>query len=234
MKILLRCTAFLFVSIILFSCNNANSDASAEEQDVPEIGIPESFDYGKVENNVYRNKYFKCSMQLPKDWIVQDEETVKQLTKTASDRVAGDDEDLKRAVEVGQINSANLLAVSKLDLATALEPNPNFMVLVENVSSAPNMTEGKDYLEQAKTLMRRTQMNYSYISENLKSEVINGETFYSMDVTLNMGTSEVKQCYLATIRKKFAFVVVITYFTEEEKAFIDKYIHTLKFEKEDA
>lgn len=233
MKTLLYTASLFLFSIVLFSCNNAGPEAEAEADDVPEIGIPESFDYGKVENNVYRNKYFNCSMHIPKDWIVQDEETIKQLTKTASDRVAGEDEELKRAVEVGQINSANLLAVSKLDLATALEPNPNFMILAENVSRAPNITEGKDYLEQAKTLMGRTQMNYSYISDDFKTEVINGETFHRMDVVLNMNGNNIKQCYLATIRKKFAFVVVITYFTDEEKAFIDKHIQTLKFEKED-
>lgn len=222
---------FLF-SLILFSCNNLSGDAETEE--VPEIGIPESFDYGKVENDVYRNKYFKCSMRVPKDWIVQDKETVKELAETASERVAGDDEVLKEAVEVGQINSANLLAVSKLDIATALEPNPNFMLLAENVSRAPQIAEGKDYLEQAKMLMSRSQMTYSSISDHFEKEVINGEVFYRMDVTVVNGGIDVKQCYLATIKKKFAFVIVVTYFDDSQKDFIFDYIKTLKFEKEDA
>lgn len=232
MKTVLYGTYILLFSVILVSCNNLTGEAT--DEDVPEIGIPESFDYGKVENNVYRNKYFKCSMRVPANWNIVDKETMDELAGNASERVAGDDEELKQAIEVGQINSANLLSVSKFDLATATEPNPNVMILAENVSRNPQVTEGKDYLESVKELMRRSQMNYTYISDDLKKEVINGTTFYRMDATLTNNMMEIQQCYLVTITKKFAFAVIITYFTEEEKAFIDEYVRTLKFEKEDA
>ena len=232
MKTFLYSTCILLLSLLLFSCNNLSGDKEAEE--VPKIGIPESFDYGKVENNVYRNKYFKCSMRVPSEWKVVDKETMDELTGKASETVAGDDEELKQAIEVGQINSANLLSVSKLDLATATELNPNIMILAENVSRSSIVMDGNDYLKSAKELLARTQMNYTYISDDFKKEVINGTPFYRMDVTLDLQGIEAKQCYLATISKKFAFVVILTYFTEEEKAFIDNYIKTLKFEKEDA
>lgn len=232
MKKLIYCIGLLSLSVLPVACNNSSREATKEE--VPTIGIPEAFDYGKVENDTYRNKYFKCTMKVPTEWKIQSKETMDELTGKATDRIAGDDAELKQAVEVGKINSANLLAVSKLDMVTATEPNPNFLILVENVSSSSQITEGKDYLESARMMMQRAQVNYKEISEDFKIEVINGVDFYRMDAILSVGLTDVRQCYLATIRKEFAFVVIITYFTDEEKAFIDKYVRTLKFEKEDA
>jgi hypothetical protein len=113
---------------------------------------PIDFDYGHIENSKYINSYFDFEITIPTDWIVQSKEQMDNLSKTGAELVAGDDSKLKAVVKASEINTANLLAVYQYERGSAVEYNPSFMLVAENIINAPGIKTGSDYLFQTMTV----------------------------------------------------------------------------------
>lgn len=228
---------FAFLGLLFLSaCENTPSvrqeqPEQAEQPEVePTIGKPANFDYGKVADNVYSNSYFNCTMKIPKGWVVRDEETTAQLHESVKKKFDETNQELKQALDASEINSANLLGISKFDLEAPSASNPNMMIIAENISSNTGVKTGRDYLIAGKKLMQQTQINYEFLGEP-KEEFINGKSFYVMNVIQHTGTADVRQRYYVTISNGFAFAIIEAYQNEKEDAFMHDYIYSLKFEK---
>lgn len=216
------------LSLLLTSCDNTPKQV----EDVPLVGTPDNFDYGTVKNNTYTNTYFKCSMKLPKDWVVQDQEVVDELRQKGRDAMTEGNDALKEQIDAASINTASLLTISKVDLRLATESNPSIILVAENVNRAPDIDNGAKYLENAKTLLQRSNAAIESISDDFEEEIINGTQFFRMDVAMNVSGQIVYQRYLATISKGFAFIIVETFQTEEQELFMLDYVKSIRFEKE--
>ena len=119
--------AVLLLSLIVTACTNSNTSSTKSEKeaptaDAPTIGKPDNFDYGKVENNVYRNSYFKCTMNVPKGWVIRDSEASKKLHEKVEEEIVRGNESLKEDIAASDINSADLLGISKFDFETPRLP----------------------------------------------------------------------------------------------------------------
>jgi len=64
---------------------------------------PENFDYGRVEDGTYRNDYFGFTFKLPANWVVQSKEQTQDLANTGKKLLAGDDENMKAAIQASEI-----------------------------------------------------------------------------------------------------------------------------------
>lgn len=225
---------FAFLSLlILTACDDhsVKQEKSAQTEQpeaAPTIGKPANFDYGKVEDNLYTNTYFNCTMKIPKGWIVRDQETTAELQESVKKKFDETNQELKQALDASEINSANLLGISKLDVKTATVSNPNLMIIAENITTNPGVKTGRDYLISGKKLMQQAQLDYEFLGEP-KEEFINGKSFYVMNLILHLGTADVHQRYYATISKGFAIAIIEAYTNEKEDTFMQDYIHSLKF-----
>ncbi|ASS48082.1 MAG: hypothetical protein A3D31_00665 [Candidatus Fluviicola riflensis] len=228
--------AFAFLGLVfLTACENPSvKQGKSEKMEQPEvepfIGKPDNFDYGKVENNVYSNSYFKCTMKVPKDWVIMNNEVAGKLQDKVVEKIGREHEDLKEVVDAGKINSANLLAISKFDPKTPTPSNPNFIIIAENITASPGVKTGRDYLISGRKLMQQAQINYEFLDEP-KEEFINGRSFYVMNMILHTGTADVRQRYYVTISKGFAFTIIEAYQNEKEDTFMHDYVYSIKFEK---
>jgi len=209
-------TLLLFVAITIVACNKP----------IEEI---KGFDYGKVENNQYTNKFFEIKVNVPKGWNVQSEAENKQLMKDGAEMAAGNNAAMEKTLKAAEVNSANLLTVFKHDpkAPPAGQYNPNYLMLAENLRNIPGVTTGADYLAQNKKVMEASQMPFTHIDSDFKKRDINGIEFYEMKATMDIQGIKVQQVYLATIKDKFALGVVYSYMTEAEKAELEKYISSI-------
>ena len=205
----------LFLTIITIDCTSY--DKSKE------------FDYGQVENNKYINSFFDFEITLPPDWVVQTKEQTEHLTQKGLDLVAGDDKNMKAILKASEINSANLLSIFKYEVGAAVEYNPNFMLVVENLKSFPGIKTGSDYLFQTKKLLNQSQIQYDYIDAEFKKEVINNQEFYLMNASINLMKLDINQVYYSTIQNGFCISVIISFVNEEQKKELDKVINSMKF-----
>jgi hypothetical protein len=216
------------ISLLLTSCNNTPKQV----EDVPLVGTPDNFDYGKVENNTYTNTYFKCSMKLPKEWVVQDQDVVDELREKGKEAMTDGNKALKEQIDAASINTASLLTISKTDMRLATESNPNIILIAENVNRAPDIDNGAKYLKSAKSFLQKSNAAIVSISDDFEEEIINGTQFFRMDAVMNVSEQLVNQRYHVTISKGFAFIIIETFQTEEQELFMLDYVKSIRFEKE--
>lgn len=194
-------------------------------------GKPDNFDYGSVTDNVYTNDFFKCKIKLPENWIIQSKEQTERLADMGKDLVAGEDKKLETVIKASEINTANLLAVFQYELGSAVEYNPNIMIVAENVTNAPGIKKGSDYLFQSRRLLNQSQFQYDYLSEDFEDEMINGTEFFKMDAHMNYMGLEIKQIYYSTIMSGFSFNVIVSYVNDDQKKVLLESINSMTFEK---
>ena len=192
---------------------------------------PDTFDYGSVNDNVYKNSFFKCNITLPKDWVVQSKEQTELLANVGKNLVAGEDKKLESIIKASEVNTANLLSVFQYELGAAVKYNPNIMIIAENVKNVPGIKKGSDYLFQARNLMKQSQFQYDYLSEDFEEKTINSKKFYKMDAHMGYMGLEIKQIYFSTIINEFSFIVIVSYINDDQKKILLESINSLTFEK---
>lgn len=193
-------------------------------------GKPEDFDYGKVENNKYTNSYFDCEMSIPKGWVVQSDEQMEDLTKQGEDLIAGDNAVKKAILKASEVRTANLLGVFKYERGAAVDFNPNFIVVAENVDGLPGIKNGSDYLFHTRKLIEQSPLKYDYMDSVYKEEKINNTSFYVMSAYINGMDTDINQLYYCSIIRGFSFNVILTYNNEEQKQELMSAVNSLKFE----
>ncbi|MCX6237351.1 MAG: hypothetical protein NTY07_07300 [Bacteroidia bacterium] len=206
--------SFLVYISTLLGCSNSDK--------------PIDFDYGKIENNKYINNYFGCEISIPKEWVIQTKEQMDKLSKKGSDLLAGDNSNTKALLKASEVKTANLLGVFKYERGAAVDFNPNFMIIAENISDYPGIKSGRDYLFQTRKLLDQSQFKYDFLDSVFKKEKINNIEFYSMNAFVKNMNTEIKQIYFSTIIKGFSFDIILTYNNELQKQELISVIKTLK------
>ncbi|TAJ11686.1 hypothetical protein DMA11_15965 [Marinilabiliaceae bacterium JC017] len=190
---------------------------------------PKQFDYGHVENHKYTNSFFDFEMTLPADWVVQSKEQTENLTKMGKELVAGDDQNMKALLDASDINTANLLTVFKYEVGSAVEYNPNLALVAENLKNAPGIKTGGDYLFQSRKLLNQSQIQYDYIDEEFKKEVINNQEYYLMNASINFMGLTIKQKYYTRVKDGFCFAAIISYVDDEQKEELENILNSMSF-----
>lgn len=215
MKVKFSISVILFLTIFMTICNSQDN--------------PMDFDYGRIENSQYVNSFFGFEITLPTDWIVQTKEQMEDMTNRGKALVAGDDSNMKAVLKASEINTANLLSVFQFERGSAVEYNPSFSIIVENIKNLPGIKTGNEYLFQAKKLMEQSQLKYDYIDKEFSKEVVNGTDFYKMNAEIKYMGLDIKQIYFVTIQKGFSFVVITTFINDQQKQDLLKSIYSMQF-----
>jgi hypothetical protein len=217
MKAKLNLIGFLILTLFMTCCN--------------QNGKPKNFDYGHTENNKYLNSFFGLGLTLPDNWIVQTKEQTENLSKKGKDLVAGDDKNLKAIINASEVNTANLLAVFQYEVGAAVDYNPSFMLVAENLNNAPGIKTGSDYLFQARKLLKQSQVQYSYIDEEFKIEIKNSQEFYTMNCSIDYMGYKISQVYYSTIKDGFCLSAIISFINDEQKNNLEKIVNSMNFKK---
>ena len=117
-KIILSCCAVL----LLLSCKD-------------DVKIPENFDYGKIENGVYDNKFFNFELAFNDQWSVQTKEQMHQMSENSRNTMAGNNQNLKNTLQASQINVADLFSIFKFPVGSVTGGNASLIINAENWKS---------------------------------------------------------------------------------------------------
>ncbi|MCX7745634.1 MAG: hypothetical protein N2645_01910 [Clostridia bacterium] len=189
-------------------------------------------DPGKFEGNTYKNDYFGLSLQIPKDWSIQDEAAKKELTEKGKEAIAGDDEKKKKALDSSDAKTLNLVVAFKYPQNQ--EPlgtfNSNFMSVAEKISllTGTKVKTGKDYFKYARKLLESTQIPYNFDKE-MYTETVGGKKFDVMEVNVDVNGVTLYQKYYCRIIKSYALVFITSYSTEDQLDETSKILQTVKF-----
>ncbi len=212
----MRLFAFIFFTLTMAACNQKDA-------------APENFDYGTITDSAYSNKYFGFHFLLPQNWHVQNKEQMANIEREGRDLIAEKNKPLAQKMKAADIKSAALLSAFKYrDDTLANDFNASFAFLAENISSMPGDPTGKDYLVQAKSIMKTTGLTYQFPSD-FYSEQVGNQQFTGMDVVMTVKGIDVGQSYYSLVSKKFALTIIISYGSEEQKKELKDIINRIKF-----
>lgn len=203
--------------------NKDNNDSDSKSN-----GSKKDVDLGSVVDGVYKNDYFGVTVDLPKDWEVQDGEVMKELMEIGKDVIAGDDESKKKQLEIAELKVLNLLMVSQYPLGE-VEPNPSVIVLAEKVSKLQGISSGEDYLLANKKVLESTGIPYEF--NEITTTNIGGKEFHVMVLTVEIDTDFIMtQKYYSTVFNGYAFNFITTAEDDETIAATDQVVQSAKFE----
>ena len=189
----------------------------------------EEIDFGTIENSVYKNDYFGLTLTIPENWSVPNQESRQQLMKIEKEVIAGEDENLKAVMNAAELQSVNLLFLSKHPLGSPVAFNPNIVSVAEKIQHMPGIKRGKDYLYHSKILLESTKLDVSF-PEEISTVTLGGVEFDVMYVHMTVLGNTVKQEYFATIKKGYALTLILSYLTDEDKADLVKVLDSIVFE----
>jgi hypothetical protein len=213
----MRWTAYFFLVIILAACNDSPT-------------IPENFDYGKIENNVYKNEYFGFELPVPADWAVENKEQTQQIQEEGRKIIGEHNKELAERIKADNVRSAMLLSVFRYkDDSVVGKYNPSFGIAVENLGKSSRIKNGEDYLKQAKALMQQSGISYTF-GTGFISQKLGNKEFTVMELTaLYKGDFKVGQLYYATIEKGFAISVIASFGDDEQKDKLKEILANIRF-----
>ncbi|MDB5257068.1 MAG: hypothetical protein JWM14_1763 [Chitinophagaceae bacterium] len=191
----------------------------------------EVFDYGKLDNGRYANDFFKLEVDVPQDWSVQTKEQMEAIHEKGKELIAGDDETMKAIVKASDVNSAKLFMAYQYEVGSAVDFNPSFALMAENIKQAPGVKTGSDYLFQARKFIAKSQIKYKHIDEKFKKEVINGTDFYKMTTKITYLGTDISQVYYCTVLKGFSLIFIISFSEKEQEKELKKLVSTITIKK---
>lgn len=211
---------FIFICLFtVFSCKPKSKS------------LPEGFDYGKIENNAYSNRYFGMHIKLPADWEAVGTDGIKKSYEGVKEQI-GEDYDkfvaeLEKAEDVG---SAILLTVRKypLDSFVADGNNPSLAVVVENAKRLGDLS-ATQFLDRQKFLIKKNGIDASY-ADSYSTANIGGQEFKIMPIIQNVHGDPINQEYYVTRQKLFALTFILTFKNEEGRKELEKIMSTLNFQ----
>ncbi len=188
-----------------------------------------AIDFGEFADGFYSNSFFNLMLSVPDTWEVLDLESRMELMRRGGKAVAGDNRNLKAAIDAADLESLNLLTAYEYPPGTAVSSNPGIMLIAEKIKHAPGIKRGSDYHFQAKKLMKLSRMKVTY-PEEIYETFIDGVSFDVMETEITLGPELVVwQRQYATIMNGYALVVALTYQDEYGLEQLEGIVETISF-----
>jgi hypothetical protein len=187
---------------------------------------PMNFDLGKTKNGIYSNHFFNFEITIPETWIGITQEELQATMETGKKLAAGDNENLKAALNATDVTVASLFGYSKYEKGAPVDFNPSIMMICENIKAAPGVKNGSDYLFQARKAMSLSAVKYDRMDSVYKKVQIGGADFYVMNAEMHFSTVDVKQKYFAYTTNGFCLLAILTYDKEENLSELERCMHT--------
>ena len=212
----MKAFASLYLVIFFFACRQSPK-------------IPDDFDYGKIEEGIYKNDYFNMKVSLPSTWEIQSKDQMANLMKEGEKVLEKKNKELSSKLKANQVSTALLLIMFKNKTDSVIgQFNPSFMIIAENLGRMSGIKTSVDYLDQLKKTLKQTGINQ--ISPEYTTRNIGGKDFDVLKATKNDGeVMDIKFVYSVSIQKGFALTILTTFATEEQEDEIMDVLHKITF-----
>jgi hypothetical protein len=191
--------------------------------------VKHSIEQGRINGNTYANDFFGLSIEVPAGWQIASPEMKEQVTAAGEEVVAGNNPALKSAVRGSKKTTYYLLMTSQHPMGAAVAFNSNYSLMAEDISAAPGVKTGKDYLSGLQQFMSQSQMSVAYTQPPYECKLA-GETFHRLDARVTLKQTTVDQCYIVTIRNGYALALILSWTDPAAYQTMEKSIQTLKLQ----
>ncbi len=192
-------------------------------------GIPDDFDYGKIENNIYSNKFFGFNMPVQNGWEALNKSYMDSLRAEGLKEIADGNSELEKSFESSEIKTANLISIIKTDTIIFQPYSANISLVAENLKLAIHIKDGKSYLETAKEFMVNSGIDIKFVGPITDYE-IGEKKFYTMEIVNDYSGMEVHQDFYATIINGFGLSFVGSWVNDEQRESIRQLLTEITFD----
>ena len=190
-------------------------DEKSDDKDEEKSG---SFTRGKVEDNVYSNKFSGLTFEIPDGWTTLSDEEISD-TMSAGLEAGG-----------SRMDTDTLLSTTTYDcMASNMSTGESFTFFFEDVSAYSGSMTIDDYIDAAKltTAYSMPGMNIDWHVDGEKDTLCGVEfDVFSMEVELEDYGISVNQDYYVT--EKNGYMVIITYSSGLSSGSFDDYLDCFK------
>lgn len=202
--------AIIFVLLMLFSCKTEKV----------------YFDFGSLENEQYKNDYFKFEIDVPRPWNGQADGAVEwKIKNNYFDPETNEVEDVE--ADIRDVDDALLLVMVDGEPSLGEVPG-SITIFAESLYYNEEVKNGKDYL--AYSTEEIVEMgNFTILTEAYDQIILGGKTFYFMDAKLDVDGQEIFQTFISTTTNKFGLSAILTYTNERTKDTMLNIMKTINF-----
>jgi hypothetical protein len=208
-------TVLLVLFGLLFSAGCTKQKTASEEVDL-----------GTIEGTVYKNDFFGMTLAFPDDWHIPDEKTVAMIMNAGKKMISGGDKKLAKDIKSSEDRVLNLFFLFKEPVGA--ETNPNIIMVGEKLPNISLIKSGIDYHNQSRKLIKRSAMKVKFVGD-IYSETIGGAVFDVSTSEMNLYGSIINQKSYVTIKKSYAVIITLTYFTEEQENQLEQILDSIHF-----
>lgn len=182
----------------------------------------------KIEDGVYLNTFFELSLPIPEGWVIASAETEKRVRETGREMLSGQSETIDASLKAAEKSTFQLLMISEYPIGKPVEFNSNLILVAENVSHAPGIETGADYLFHLHQVLTQSAMPYERVNEPEPVQ-IGGREFYETTYKLKQPQFTIVQNYLVTIDNGFALALISSSNTDPSFERLRAISETLQF-----
>jgi hypothetical protein len=180
-------------------------------------------DDGIVKNGVYSNNFFGFSFEYPHEWVVHGEATKKRIMEIGKERTTKSGAIQEDTAEVAIKHTHQLLTVFRYALGTpGVGLNPAVLVLAEDVTPAPGITSGREYLLNVSLILVKT--GAQLVQDKPEQQVFSGHQFFRQDYRVEVNGVLVHQAMITTVSKGYALTFI---FLAADKNTADEFVRTM-------
>jgi hypothetical protein len=201
----------------------------ASSASAPAQGSVEGPDEGQIEGNLYKNGFFGLAYQFPEGWTPHGEKTKKHIMEIGKSAVSGDTNLEKGAYLDAEKRTVVLLSVFKYPLGTPVDDNDGIQVMSEDVSFAPGIKSGKEYLQLMARNLRAAKMPVE-LQRDPEEVSLAGQTFYRQNIILTVRSKQVYETIMATVLKEHALVFILVGSSDDGRTALAKTLETVHFD----
>lgn len=200
----------LSLSIILLVCFHASAQSAV--------------DPGTIQDGTYINPGFAFSYKYPKDWVVHGKATNDRIKELGKEKVVESGALSETTAEVSIKNTHYLLTVFRHQLGTpGITFNPAVLILAENVSHAPGVKNGKDFLLNVRTILVKAGTQYTL--KEPQEHYFAGSQFFRDNSTATMNGVPIVQSHFCKIVNGYALAFI---FVGPDQATVDEMAKTME------
>jgi hypothetical protein len=193
---------------------------------------PTEFDYGKIENGVYQNRFFNLKIPVPEGWDVQSAAEMAELDRKGFEMIRQKNETLSQKIKASEVTAAKLFTVFRYD-TDSLAPlgyNPSIMCSADNLAGKDSIRSGADYLDIFKESVKEAKMGFQ-IAPDYERRRIGDENFYVLRLTRAVGEMmDITQLYMTTVKNGFALSFVLSYAGEKQGLELTRVLDKVKLD----
>lgn len=230
---MLRSTLLAFVlgaaSVGLAACGEATSGPSAGTDNLATKSAE------AANPNTYVAAKYGITATAPDGWFVMDSAVTKKLMDVGRDTATANiTAEEKAAFDASMDRSENIFGFLETDPKAAPEGGSGILALAEDVSSAPEVTNGREYFGHLREAFTSTGANVT-IDDTYGSVQIDGHAFDTMNIVMH-GTDaagqpiQVKQRYIAAKHDTNMIVLIQSYVDDNDMAALDGIVSSMKLD----